>query len=151
MAAHRSKPKPETQGKVSRLRFVLWSKRALHLLFAFVLWGCGGRDASSLPEWQPSDHLHPAFVEARENEGDSFVESRSGIELFQAHCAGCHGARGEGGPFAPPLDWDALARAPKEELLRLLLQGKGAMPGLAGKVSEKGLEAIVLFLQTRRR
>jgi len=50
-------------------------------------------------------------------------EIAQGERLFQAHCAGCHGPKGEGGS-GPTLATPALVRAPTEEsLIKVIAEG----------------------------
>ncbi|HEX3655789.1 MAG TPA: c-type cytochrome [Pirellulales bacterium] len=52
----------------------------------------------------------------------------TGPELFQTHCAGCHGAEGKLGP-APPLNDSLFAKImPRDELLRVIAHGRPGTP-----------------------
>lgn len=70
-------------------------------------------------------------------------------ELYSTNCAGCHGASGELGP-APPLN-DALFATivPKEELLRVIREGRSGTPMPAfsnangGPLTEDQIDVLV--------
>jgi len=72
----------------------------------------------------------------------------TGPELYQTHCAGCHGAEGKLGP-APPLN-DRLFSAimPRDELLHVIARGRPgtAMPAFShkhgGPLSEEQIRTI---------
>jgi cytochrome c oxidase cbb3-type subunit III len=64
--------------------------------------------------------LHPLLQVQRSPTADDLAQ---GEGLFQIHCAGCHGPKGEGGQ-GPTLALPGLVRAPTEELLiRVISQG----------------------------
>jgi cytochrome c6 len=68
----------------------------------------------------------------------------SGQELFGTYCAGCHGQSGEGlGPF-PALNNGLHAyKHPDWELIALIKDGKNAMPGFNGKLSDEQIIDII--------
>lgn len=76
--------------------------------------------------------------------GCAVLEAGTGRDLaffYRSQCAGCHGvdgnAKGPGGLRLPgkPLTNPALAKQETESLIRLLREGKGAMPAFKEKLS----------------
>ncbi len=72
---------------------------------------------------------------------------RSDASLYQADCAGCHGARREGTAMAPSLRGVG-ARRTREQLIQIVREGTGRMPGFAAAVGRDALEDIVRYLET---
>lgn len=69
-----------------------------------------------------------------------------GRDVWSQHCASCHGRSG-GGDSGPKLSGGTVSEAfpdPADEI-QLILDGKGSMPGFAGKLSESQLEAVVRY------
>ena len=69
-----------------------------------------------------------------------------GRDVWSQHCASCHGGGG-GGDSGPKLSGGTVLEAfpdPADEV-QLILDGKGSMPGFAGKLSESQLEAVVRY------
>ena len=67
-----------------------------------------------------------------------------GAQLFQANCARCHGAGGEGG-IGPQLSGGAAVRDfPNEtDQIDLVSNGRGAMPSFKGTLSPDQIRAVV--------
>ncbi len=87
----------------------------------------------------------------------------SGAQLYQQHCAGCHGARAEGDPAwrrpgadgrypPPPLDGSGHAwhhsRAWLKAMIRDGSQPEGNMPAWGALLSEDEIEAVVAWFQS---
>ncbi len=88
-----------------------------------------------------------------------------GAKIYQANCAACHGANAEGAPnwhqkgpdgkFPPP-PLDAKGHAwhhPKSALVRTIKEGTlklgGAMPAWKDKLSNRDVEAVIAWFQSR--
>jgi mono/diheme cytochrome c family protein len=96
---------------------------AAALLWASLLTGC---------DWQLPGKPDPANRPVPENQVVSFEP------LFQAHCAGCHGAGGRLGPAPPLADPLFLAIVPDAELLRTITAGRKGTPMPAFAHAEGG-------------
>ncbi|HWC88332.1 MAG TPA: c-type cytochrome, partial [Pirellulales bacterium] len=81
----------------------------LAMLAALLAGGC------DLPG-QPDPNLRP--------EGRALT----GPELFQTHCAGCHGADGKLGPAPPLNDPIFIGCMPREEIVRVITSGRPGTP-----------------------
>jgi cytochrome c oxidase subunit 2 len=70
-----------------------------------------------------------------------------GQEVYNANCAACHQANGEGIPGNfPAIKGSAVATGPIDAHLNLVLQGKGAMmPGFSGSLSKTEVAAVVTY------
>jgi cytochrome c len=72
-------------------------------LGSLLVLGCGGSAASGRPPASASD-APPTFA----------AQVERGGKLYGAHCAGCHGAEGQGSAKAPPVVGpEALPEAPR--------------------------------------
>lgn len=69
-----------------------------------------------------------------------------GKEVYNANCAACHQAGGEGisGVF-PAITGSAVANGPIEEHLRMVLKGKGTMPGFQAQLQPADIAAVVTY------
>lgn len=81
-----------------------------------------------------------------------------GKKLFQAHCASCHGAQGQGdGPAGRalkpgPADLTAMAgRHSDGDFAWKIANGRGPMPAWNGRLSEKNIWDLVNFIQSLAR
>ncbi len=88
-----------------------------------------------------------------------------GKSVYHQYCAQCHGENGEGDPEWRKRDADGLFRPPplngtghawhhsKDWLKQMVLNGsepgKGRMPAWRGKLSEKEVDAVVEWFQSR--
>lgn len=64
--------------------------------------------------------------------------------VYQKNCAKCHGKTAEGRHFGgPSLRADKVNAASNEDLRNLISNGKGHMPGYAGKLSSEEIDALV--------
>lgn len=91
---------------------------------------------------------------------------RAGFDLYQEHCAACHGTRGEGDPdWKIPLDDGSLKPPPHdssghtwhhsdEELLRIIREGgviympQSKMPGYAEVLTEAEMRAVLDYIRS---
>jgi mono/diheme cytochrome c family protein len=69
---------------------------------------------------------------------------KDGKSAYQARCAACHGARGEGG-VGPRLQGNPILKA-KEAVREIVLQGRGKMPAVP--LSEAELKALLDYLDS---
>jgi cytochrome c oxidase subunit 2 len=70
-----------------------------------------------------------------------------GKEVYNAHCASCHQANGEGIPGTfPAITGSPVATGPIDEHLRVVLKGKGAMmPGFQAQLQPAEIAAVVTY------
>jgi len=72
----------------------------------------------------------------------------AGGTTFSQLCAGCHGAAGQGGGFAPSL----VERVPMREdesILQTLIAGKGGMPAWGERLNDQQLADLLAHLRAR--
>ena len=106
----------------SRLAATLASSISVALLVA----ACGG----TAPE--VAEGADPALSEGR--------------SIWVAQCASCHGASGGGGRGAKLSEGRVLDRFPDvADQIDLVLNGKGAMPSYAGRLSDEQIESVVRY------
>lgn len=69
-----------------------------------------------------------------------------GKSVYDANCAACHMANGEGlaGVF-PAITGSAVATGPIDEHVKLVLKGKNAMPGFASSLKPAEIAAVVTY------
>ncbi|MDO8595640.1 MAG: cytochrome c, partial [Sulfuricaulis sp.] len=88
-----------------------------------------------------------------------------GAKLYQENCATCHGAQAEGAPNwqkpgadgkhpAPPLNgsghaWHHPLAVLKMTIKRGTMPMGGSMPAWGEKISDKDIEAIIVWIQSR--
>ncbi len=88
--------------------------------------GCGG----TAPE--VAEGADPALSEGR--------------SIWVAQCASCHGASGGGGRGPKLSEGEVLDRFPEvADQVDLVLNGKGAMPSYAGRLSDEQIESVVRY------
>lgn len=70
-----------------------------------------------------------------------------GQDVYNAHCAACHQANGEGIPGNfPAIKGSPVALGPIDDHLRIVVNGKGAMmPGFADSLSHLDIAAVVTY------
>jgi mono/diheme cytochrome c family protein len=72
-----------------------------------------------------------------------------GAQLFQANCARCHGASGEGGIGPKLAGRVVITDFPYEpDQIALVAKGRGAMPAFAGMLSPQQLKQVVDYTRT---
>ena len=111
-------------------------------------------------EWTPADHGQPTQVDpsrvpqaAAPEEGG--VE-RAAAALWNVSCASCHGRDGRGqGPARPPgapipdfTSAELQKQRTDEQLLQVIREGRGMMPGFSKQVNPQGMSALVGHIRT---
>lgn len=111
-------------------------KSLMALLFgtALILGACGGNDTAE-PETPPE--------ETTTNE-DSAVDAE---QIVNQRCITCHGENLEGQGNFPALN-DVGSRLSEEEILTVILEGKGAMP--AKIIEGEEAEAVAAWLADKQ-
>ncbi|OGI46584.1 MAG: hypothetical protein A2151_06950 [Candidatus Muproteobacteria bacterium RBG_16_65_34] len=108
-----------------------------------------------------TDSRTPGAAESRRADPQ---EVARGAVLYQKNCATCHGANAEGTPEwykagadgrfpPPPLDGSGHAwHHPREALKKTIREGTaglgGNMPAWRGKLSDRDIEAVILWFQS---
>lgn len=106
-------------------------------------------------------HPIPKITEPPKREY-SFSDVTEGGKLFRENCAACHGQQAQGQqavagkPPAPPLNGTGHAwHHPKIRLMQTIMQGTvskgGNMPSWKDKLSEKQIEQVIAWMQSRWR
>lgn len=96
---------------------------------------------------QDSHRGAPAAVDAGLVLPRTPADLAAGAQLFQVHCALCHGAKGEGGK-GPTLAVPALPRAADDPaLLRLIAQGIGGTEMPASKLGAAEIAQVAAFVR----
>lgn len=78
----------------------------------------------------------------------------SGQELFLRHCATCHGENGMGKSFVaqqpgmPDVSDLTSSTATEDEQLRILTQGRGAMPAFGTRLSAPQRHLLIRYIRT---
>ncbi len=80
----------------------------------------------------------------------------AGKKVYQRDCQSCHGPDGTGNPqlakvlqvAIPPVTGAALKQKDDVELLRLLAEGKGKMPGFAKKLAAEEQRQVLEYMRT---
>jgi mono/diheme cytochrome c family protein len=71
-----------------------------------------------------------------------------GGQVFQANCASCHGAQGEGG-IGPKLAGVVTHDFPNEtDQISVVTKGKGAMPAFGGNLTAAQIRQVVDYTRT---
>lgn len=79
------------------------------------------------------------------------ADVQHGGDLYARHCAGCHGSGGRPVlPGAPDFSRPTALLKPDLALAAAVRDGKGAMPGYAGRLREREILDIVGYLRTFR-
>ncbi len=93
---------------------------------ALVVAACGG----TAPE--VDEGADPALFEGR--------------SIWVGQCASCHGASGGGGRGPKLSDGQVLDRYPEiDDQIQIVLEGRGAMPAYAGRLSADEVESVVRY------
>ena len=80
----------------------------------------------------------------------------TGKKLYQMDCQTCHGPDGAGNPQLakalqvdiPPVTGAALKQKDEAEMLHIIAEGKGKMPGFAKKLSAEEQRQVLNYLKT---
>ena len=79
----------------------------------------------------------------------SAADAANGAEIYQQVCAGCHGSKGEGQYGKQLNDGAVLQSFPqKADEVRIVLKGRGLMPGFESTLTPPQVEAVVEFTRT---
>ncbi len=78
------------------------------------------------------------------------ADIRKGAKLYNSHCAGCHGASGQGGsmPGTPNFRRGEGLFQPDAKLLELLQNGRGVKPAYRGLMTTKEMLDVIAYLRT---
>jgi len=101
----------------------------------------------------PRRHLKHAFLllgillSLQPQQTNSASQLTQGERLFQAHCAGCHGPKGEGGS-GPTLATPVLNRAPTEELLaKVIAEGIPGTEMPRSRLDKEQIRQLAVFVR----
>jgi mono/diheme cytochrome c family protein len=78
----------------------------------------------------------------------SSSEPNAGSQVFSAHCAACHGTRGEG-ELGPRLAGTA-ERLPSADAAEIVRNGRGRMPPFAAALTTAEVDAVVAYIRSLR-
>lgn len=125
------------------------------LLLSALLLACDSRVAPQR-EWRPEDHAQPAEVDpSRVPQAAPSTEEggtdRAAAALWNVSCASCHGRDGRGqGPGRPPgaqlpdfTSADFQKQRTDAQLVEVIRDGRGMMPGFGKQVNDQGLSALL--------
>jgi cytochrome c6 len=84
-----------------------------------------------------------------------FAADEAGQKVFQRDCQSCHGRDGTGNPqlekalqvTIPPVTAAALAQKNDTEMLHIIAEGKGKMPGFAKKLSAEEQRQVLNYMK----
>ena len=123
-------------------------KAAEGWLFLGNLYFQEGRYQEAIAAWE---RYLEAGGEARERVEGLIAMARAqaqggkdGKSVYQAHCAACHGARGEGG-LGPRLQGNPILKV-REAVREIVLKGRGTMPAVP--LSQEELSALLDYLDS---
>jgi len=74
-------------------------------------------------------------------------EAGEGAATFRANCASCHAADGSGGHGPKIGDGTAAGHLTVEQMRALVANGRGSMPGFAGRLTAEEIAAVVAFVR----
>lgn len=66
--------------------------------------------------------------------------------VYELHCLGCHGARGEG-PWGPNIQGLKLTEA---QIVAIIADGRGKMPAFKGHLSDAQMRQLAAYVKTFR-
>jgi len=72
-------------------------------------------------------------------------QKERGAKVYAANCAACHQPNGKGAGTFPALDGSKVVSGPKEAQIRLILNGKNAMPKWAGVISDGDIASVITY------
>jgi mono/diheme cytochrome c family protein len=134
--------------------------RMMCAALGLLLLACDSR-VTPQREWRPGDHGQPTQVDPSRVPQAEAAPEEGGVEraasaLWNVSCASCHGRDGRGqGPGRPPgaqiPDFTAaeLQKTRTDaQLLQVIREGRGMMPGFAKQVNEQGLAALVSHIRS---
>ena len=96
-----------------------------------------------LRQWQTTPSVDLSTIQV------SGVAMRAEV-FYEARCAGCHGAKGQGGEFMSIAHPEFLASASNGYLLRVLQEGRSGtpMPAFADQLTPQTLEDLVVLIRS---
>ncbi len=71
----------------------------------------------------------------------------AGKKVYQRDCQSCHGPDGAGNPL-PPVTGAALKQKDNAEILHIIAEGKGKMPGFTKKLSAEEQRQVLEYMKT---
>ena len=85
-----------------------------------------------------------------------FAADEAGQKVYQRDCQSCHGRDGAGNPqlekvlqvTIPPVTAAALTQKNDPEMLHIIADGKGKMPGFAKKLSAEEQRQVLSYMKT---
>jgi len=108
-------------------------------------------EAPSVPDWQTSGQAGeaaPPTTLPEESQEPEATVIEQGSEVFAANCAACHGTD-LSGQVGPALNAGSSAVAtPDEDLIAVITDGQGAMPGFRSSLTPEQIEAAVMFIRS---
>ena len=88
------------------------------------------------------------------NRSDAIGSVRNnGSDIFRTRCSVCHGVDGNGHTElgkklkTPDLRSDEVQKRSDDELLEIITDGKGEMPGFEKKLTPDGIQQVILHLR----
>ncbi len=79
------------------------------------------------------------------NAGDVF----KGQELYQVKCVLCHGEKGEGNLInMPNFSRGESIMKPEDELVKVIKNGKGTMPGFVGQLKDQQIYDVIAYIRS---
>ena len=130
-------------------------------VLAALLIACDSRVAATR-EWRPEDHGQPAQIDpsrvpaaSTPAEAEQGGITRAAAALWNVSCAGCHGRDGKGqGQARPPgaqlpdfTSAEFQKQRSDEQLLQVIRDGRGMMPGFGKQLNAQGLAALVAHIR----
>lgn len=114
--------------------------QSVHKLLVFLL-------AAVAAVAQDADQPHAGPNVQNPFRGDAQAVAAGG-ELFQAHCATCHGHRGEGAT-GPDLSHGSYGVGDRDEDLHaMVMRGRDVMPGFRRTLGEENVWRVVTFIRS---
>ncbi len=75
--------------------------------------------------------------------------TEGGASLFAQNCSACHQLTGKGIPGAfPALAGDAFPQGPQDQVIRLLLNGRGGMPSFRADLDDAQIAAVLTYVRS---
>ncbi len=84
------------------------------------------------------------------------ADKKSARDLYQQNCARCHGADGKGGTElgdlfgVPDLTDKSVRRMSRKTVARIILKGKGGMPGFSKKLNAAQINLLSGYVRSLR-
>jgi len=125
------------------------NKKLLAVLFgsALMLAACGGGDNAEETDTTTTETETTETTEPAEPTETTETASVDAEKIVGQSCISCHGTNLEGQGSFPALN-DVGARLSEEEILNVIENGRGAMPG--GIISGEDAQAVALWLSEKK-